>query len=470
MKKPVKIVKDEHYIQLLEFALNQVSEAIYINDDDGIILFVNSEAEKSDGVIFDKTVGYKEADVFDTKSHITVFDSGVPILDEVVPYTTPDGKYKMALHNVYPYFHNGQISGTVSVSKDITQVDQYMMKIFQLQQQMQVKKKGDFKNGTSYTFEQIIGKSMAILKTINVAQKAAQYKANVLIIGETGTGKELISQSIHNASSNRDEPFVGLNCAAVPENLIESILFGTSKGAFTGAQETQGLFESAGNGTLFLDEIDSMSKGMQAKLLRALQEQKIRRIGSNKEIPIHCRVISATNADINKAIQNNDFRSDVYYRLASIIIEVPPLRNRTGDIEVLSKYFIEHFKEIYNTKIRSISSEALKIMSKYSWPGNVRQLEKMIERIVLLAEPNEKMIKPSHLSPEVFQGEMKIPTEKRHFDLNNLVDEYETMLIQTCLEENNNNLSATARHLNIHRNSLYKKLKRLNIQFDENNE
>ena len=271
-------------------------------------------------------------DSYGTDNHHKVIVQGRPIVNEKTTYTTTEGNIKFVHHSVYPCLHRGEVKGSFSISKDISKVDNYISRIYQLQQELKGRDRQPSRNGTTYSLDSIIGKSLPMLKAIKAAQRASRFQTNVLICGETGTGKELFAQGIHNASAYKDEPFVGLNCAAIPENLLESTLFGAVKGAYTGAQSTPGLFEQAGKGTLFLDEIDSMPKSMQAKLLRAIQERRVRRIGGKEEIPVDCRIISATNVNIDEALQENMIRPDIYYRLASVVIEIPPLRERKGDI------------------------------------------------------------------------------------------------------------------------------------------
>lgn len=463
--------KDIHYTNLLETVLDHISEAIYISAEDGRILFINREAELTDGINRDEFIGLTEEEVYKTQNHQYVVDHKRPILNEKITYTAQDGQVKLVLHSVYPYEVNGEIKGSFSISKDITKVDKYISKIYQLQQELKIRKMETAKNGTRYTLDDIIGKSVPMLKAIQAAHKAARFHTNVLICGETGTGKELFAQGIHNASAFKDEPFVGLNCAAIPENLMESTLFGTVKGAFTGAQDTTGLFEQAGKGTLFLDEIDSMPQGMQAKLLRALQEKKVRKIGGKEEYPINCRIISATNDDIEQALAENKIRSDIYYRLSSIVLEIPPLRSRKGDMAYLIRHFIKKCHELYGTSIEDIDDEALKIIQEYTWPGNVREMENLIEGIVILAGDEGKIIKPGNLPERLRRNwnDKKGTADKKtkQVDLNALIDDFERNLILDALKGNKGNLSATARSLSIHRNVLYGKMERLGISWQE---
>lgn len=238
-----------------------------------------------------------------------------------------------------------------------------------------------------YDFSNIIGESAEIRKTIEEVQKIANAKSNVLILGETGTGKELIARAIHFNSHRASMPFIPINCSAIPENLLESELFGHVKGAFTGAIiSKKGLFEEANGGTIFLDEIADLSLRLQAKLLRVLEDHEIRPVGGNQSQKINIRFIAATNRDIVKEITEGRFREDLYYRINVILIKLPALRDRSDDIILLAKHFIKKYADEIGKHIKDISEEAIKRLSSYHWPGNVRELQNIMERAVLIAE------------------------------------------------------------------------------------
>ncbi len=248
--------------------------------------------------------------------------------------------------------------------------------------------------------DSIIGDHPKIREVFRVIHKIAPTTSTVLIYGESGTGKELVARAIHDASPRREDPFFAINCAAIPESLIESELFGHEKGAFTGAASREiGLFEAASGGTLFLDEIGEMNVAMQAKLLRAIQEKEIRRVGGKVNIPIDVRIISATNRDLEGETRKGTFREDLYYRLNVIRINLPPLRERGSDLAALADFFLRKFSAAAGLPMKGISKPALKILMNYSWPGNVRQLESVIERGVLMAESDTIM--PEDLPAEV---------------------------------------------------------------------
>lgn len=247
-----------------------------------------------------------------------------------------------------------------------------------------------------YDFTKIIGESSAIQKVISEVKKIADARSNVLLLGETGTGKELISRAIHFNSSRADKPFIPINCSAIPENLLESELFGHVKGAFSGAiTSKKGLFEEASGGTVFLDEIGDLSIGLQSKLLRVLEDHEIRPVGGTQSIKVDLRFISATNKDIERGLKEGWFREDLFYRINVITIRLPSLRERREDIKILTNYFIQKYSKELAKNVDKIDEEALDILQSYHWPGNVRELQNIIERAILISDGNT--IKAEHL-------------------------------------------------------------------------
>jgi DNA-binding NtrC family response regulator len=248
-----------------------------------------------------------------------------------------------------------------------------------------------------------IGESPAIRKVLQTVERVADTRTTVLITGESGTGKELIARMLHERSSRADKPFVALSCAAIPETLLEVELFGAVKGAYTGADADRvGKFEAADGGTLFLDEIGDIPPLIQVKLLRVLQEREIERLGSNTPIPIDVRLVTATNRDLEAAVESGAFRSDLYYRLQVVHIHLPPLRERREDIPLLADYFLRKFAEENGRALRQISPEAMRLLQNAWWKGNVRELENVIESAVVLAPPDAQTLLPEHL-PATFQ-------------------------------------------------------------------
>ncbi len=319
-----------------------------------------------------------------------------------------------------------------------------------------------------YRFENIIGDSEKMQKVFEVIEKVADSDSTILILGESGTGKELIAKAIHYNSYRRDGPFIPVNCAAIPSELLESELFGHEKGAFTNAIRTRiGRFEMANGGTIFLDEIGDMSPVLQSKLLRVLQDRQFERIGGIKTIKTDIRVIAATHQDLKLAVEQKRFREDLYYRLNVIPIHLPPLRERKSDIPLLAHHFLEHFNKTKKKKIKGFTKEAIEKLMQYNWPGNVRELENTIERVVILLDGD--FITPQDL-PEKFQNltrdnllqEIIIPDAG--ISLEEAVNEFEKRLILQALQKTGWIKNKAARLLNLNRTTLIEKIKRQNIQ------
>lgn len=297
-----------------------------------------------------------------------------------------------------------------------------------------------------FTIDGIVGHSLAMRGVIEIIKKISQSPATVLITGESGTGKELIAKAIHYNSSRDTKPFTAINCAAVPESLLESELFGYEPGAFTGANSRKiGLFEATNGGTLFLDEIGDLPPMTQPKILRALQEKEIRRIGGRETIKIDVRIITATNKDLEKEMKENRFREDLYYRLRVISIELPPLRERKEDLPELIRFFIERYNGEFGKRIGRVEDNAMKALSEYHWPGNIRQLESVVERAVLMCESNT-------ISLMDIKGELRFSQQQDIFDivipdsgLN--FEEFEKQLLKKAMAKANNVAAKAARLL-----------------------
>jgi len=297
---------------------------------------------------------------------------------------------------------------------------------------------------------------------------AAPTNGRVLIYGESGTGKELVAHALHYQSLRSSSPFVEVNCAAIPDELIESELFGHVKGAFTGATSHKvGKLEKADGGTLFLDEVGDMSLKTQAKVLRALEEQRFEPVGASSPITVDARVIAATNKNLDQEMENGNFREDLFYRLNVIPFHVPPLRERTEDIPVLTEFFIKEFSTLYGRKPKEISKEAMEVLLQYPWPGNIRELRNLVERIVIMTLPIK--IELRHLPPVVLQkGTLSFNGPSEPKSLLEARIAFDRDFILKKLEENNGNVSRTAEALGIERSHLYRKLKSLKINFERN--
>ncbi len=316
---------------------------------------------------------------------------------------------------------------------------------------------------------EIVSQDEKMKEVFDIIQKVAYTTTTVLIVGESGTGKELVARAIHRAGPRREKPFVAINCASIPAELMESELFGYEKGAFTGAYaQTIGKFEYADGGTLFLDEISTLKPELQAKLLRVIEEKRIQRIGSARPIPVDVRIIAATNMDLKKMVEEGKFRQDLYFRLNVLPIQLPPLRERKDDIPLLLDYFVKKFNEKYRRKVKGFSPEAVEALKQYQWPGNVRELENLVERLVVLSD-GEKTITLSDLPVEVLVGKdelEEIPVAE--LGLIKAREEFERRLISKVLELTGGNQSETARILKIHRNTLLQKMEQLGLKKKRN--
>ena len=366
--------------------------------------------------------------------------------------------------SLLPIMHNGQFRGTIVIG-----IFDYLQKITGLHtpEENISYYKEEIKRlwGAKYSFDSIMGNSLAIVEAKRQAWDIAATNYPVLITGETGTGKELFAHAIHNDSPHKNGPFIAVNCASIPENLVESELFGYEAGSFTGAQKggKPGKFELANHGTIFLDEMSDLPIYMQAKLLRVLQEHEVERIGGTKVIPVDARVISASNQDLTALVQKGLFREDLYYRLNVFNVEVPALRERSEDIAGLSYFFISLFNNEVGTCIEGISDEALALMMRYNWPGNVRELKSTIERACLDAKTG--LLQPVNL----YYLQDRLRTERAEEESDTIMTisaarrQAERKVILQALEKADGNKKLACEMLDINRTTFYKKLKELDL-------
>jgi DNA-binding NtrC family response regulator len=315
----------------------------------------------------------------------------------------------------------------------------------------------------------MVAESPAMLQIFRQVREVAKHEnATVLITGDSGTGKELVAQAIHNLSPRNTQPFVAINCGSLPFNLLETELFGHERGAFTDAKSRKvGLFEQADQGTIFLDEIGEMDLSLQVKLLRVLEDRKLRRLGGSRNIDIDVRIIAATNADLKAAIENKEFREDLYYRLNVFPIHIPPLRERREDIQTLLEYFLQRFSREFKRSIGAFSSEAVELLQRYHWPGNVRELRNVVERICIMH--NVEKIQATHLPREIWEGppqsevpfSYEIPPEG--IVLDDVIGQVEKELVEKAFRITAGNVAKTARLLNLPRGTLRYKLEKYQL-------
>jgi arginine utilization regulatory protein len=460
------------YIELIEILRNYVDEGIHVIDTTGTTILYNKSMEYIEGLEAEDVVGKKVFDVFpslneNTSTLIRVLNSGEPIIEKYQSYVNKKGYNITTVNSTIPIKRDGQIIGAVEIAKDITRTKELYDRIIQLTE----RNKNVNKLSDKYMFENITGCSPKFIKAIDMAKKAANSASTVLIYGETGTGKEVFARSIHNESLRRGNPFIGINCAALPGGLLEGILFGTVKGGFTGAIDRPGLFEQAHGGTLLLDEINSMSINLQAKLLRVLQEGYIRRVGDVKDIKIDVRIIATTNEEPNEAIARGNLRKDLYYRLGVISIYIPPLRERKDDIQLFVKNFMKKYNQELIKDVWDAADEVYDAFMSYSWHGNVRELKNYIEGAMNMVDGH--ILKKEHFTPRVqeilFKEEFYQSTNlsTNDYTFENSLDDYlsnlEEKIIVSTLEKCGNNISEAARILKIKRQTLQHKMKKYNI-------
>ncbi|TGE32009.1 PAS domain S-box protein [Desulfosporosinus sp. Sb-LF] len=460
--------------QVFRQLFNSIEEGVIVTDCEGKIIFYNSEMAKLEDLISENVVGKYLTEVYDavtveSSEHLRVVFTKEPVLDKHKTYFTNQGKEVNIVASTFPVVENGEVVAVYSVCKNITKYKELLTKTMQLQDQIGLEgldERGN--NGTRYTFASIVFSSPVMQSLIDSAKKAALADGFILVFGETGTGKELVVQAIHNHSARKYEPFVAINCAAIPETLLESILFGTAKGAFTGAVESKGLFQQAGNGTLFLDELNSMSIALQAKLLRVLQEKMVRRVGGTTEIPVHCRVISSTNVDPWESVDNGSLRNDLFYRLAVMTLFIPPLKERKEDIETLIDYFLNKYQRIYGLESVLMSAELKNVFKKYQWPGNVRELEHIIEsamnmldgRNVITIDHLPHYLKSKFLSKNGAFSELY---NKGSNTLASVLREVEKQVLWEALKSHSGNITKAADSIGIARQNLQYRIKKLGI-------
>lgn len=392
----------------------------------------------------------------ETSSIMRVLRDGKPIYDQIEHLTTKHGQNVTNLYSTLPIINNGQIIGAIDLARCI-QGNERQNIVFPIK--YAIEKKG------LYHIEDIISTSSAMKVTKSKIPKIANTDSSVLIYGETGTGKELFAQAIHTYSSRHDKRFVSQNCAAIPSSLLESILFGTVKGCYTGAENRSGLFEVANGGTLFLDEINSMELNMQTKILKAIEEKKVTRIGGTEAIPIDIKIISAVNENPLVCVKEKRLREDLYYRLNVVQIDIPPLRERVGDIKYLTDHFICTYNIKMNKSVLGISDEVEEIFMNYSWPGNVRELKNIIEGAfnIIGSRFIQKTDLPSYLTHRFEAEKRKFEKDMENMSLSEKVCRYEKKLIIQALDSTHS-LAEAAKKLNISKQALSYKLSKYELK------
>lgn len=449
-------INDREMLNILEHMVdNPYMGVVYINTDCEILL-VNETFANILGLERDNLIGLHIQEIMPKSRLPQTVKTGETNLCEMC-----NVNHQEMVSMRIPIYNNGKIVGAMAKTLFLDMSAAKLM--VDLISSNEENNHELTKYRSKYTLEDIIGNNHRIVRMKTWCVQVANNISNVLIIGESGTGKELYAHAIHNAGIRRHYPFVRINCACIPENLLESELFGYEEGAFTGALKggKKGKFELADRGTIFLDEIGEMPLSMQTKLLTFLQEREFERIGGSDPIKSNARVIAATNTDLEKAVADGRFREDLYYRLNVATFMLPPLRDRTDDIELLVNHMIPKLNEKLGTFIKNIEPDALDMLIQYQWPGNIRELENLLERAINLAAlDGDISLFPRHF-PTLKNA--AVIEEKQPSTLNEAIESLEYQLIMRTLRSNNYNKTLTARLLDIHPSVLYRKLKKYNI-------
>ena len=453
---------DDELRLILWTIINSIEDAISVVDENGIGILFNKA--------YCKLTGLRETDVLNKPAavdiaegesvHMRVLQTGQSIKGTPMKV----GPYKRhVVVSCAPLVMNGLLRGSVGIIHDVSEIRALMEELQRTKQKVRQLE-------SKYSFNDIIGESVALKQAINLAQVAAVTPASVLLRGDCGTGKELFAHAIHEASPRRDQQFIRVNCSALPETLLESELFGYTEGAFTGARKDgkKGLFEEASGGTIFLDEVGSMELSLQAKLLRVLQEGEIVRIGEARPIPVDVRIIAATNADLEALIIAGKFRKDLYYRLNVFPILIPPLDERSGDVPLLAQYYLNRMGQDYNRLGANLSKDAAMALQQFHWPGNVRELKNVIARALINLKQGETTVEVHHLmfslTAGLLSGEQEHNCKYNGESLEELQAHFEKGVLLNALHANDGNKTEAAKALNISIRNLYNKLNRHGIK------
>lgn len=459
----------EYKLLFLEL-IKYINEGVHVIDSQGKTIIYNERMADLEKLTGKEVINKPFQDVFKDVADSTLLKSlnkKTVIKDKNQAYINKYGKEITTINTTIPIIDEENVVAALEIAHNITQIKEMTDTILELQKDIHQPGESKNKRIKEYRFHNITGNSESFKKTIEIAKRASKTDASVFIYGETGTGKELIAQSIHFDGIRKTRPFIAQNCAAIPDSLLEGLLFGTAKGGFTGAIDREGLFEQANGGTLLLDEVNSMPYDTQAKLLRVLQEGYVRRVGGTKDIPIDVRIIASSNELPEKIIESGKVRKDLYYRLNIITINIPPLRERRDDILVLADRFIEKYNEKLGKDIWILSDKTKEKLLHYDFPGNVRELENIIMGAMSLLD-NEHVITDNYISinptSEISKNMLDFGNNVKELGLNILIESVEKEIIEKVYIENNRNITKAAEALRIKRQTLQHKLKKYDIK------
>jgi len=462
-------MKAKEYTLIMQKILHMVDDGVHVLDNKGNTIIYNEAMSKLEKMETKDVLKKPFSEVFknlnlENSTLLKALETRQSTINKKQTYLNKDGKEITTINTTVPVIIDDKVRAVVEVAKNITKIQEMSNTILELQKEIEKPAKAKSTKIKKYNFNNIIGQNVKFVEVIDRAKKASNSSASVFIYGETGTGKELIAQSIHFDGTRKENPFIAQNCAALPESLLEGLLFGTSKGGFTGAVDRAGLFEQANGGTLLLDEINSMPYELQAKLLRVLQENYIRRVGGTKDIPIDVRIITTSNERPEHIIATGKVRKDLFYRLNIIPLNVPPLRNREDDIIMLAEKFVNKYNTKYNKTILIISDDAKEKLLHYDYPGNVRELENIIMGALSMVE-DEHVLTGNHL---IIEDIGRVVTEHSVNEIGKEgIDDYlgnlEKEIIIKALAKNNFNITKAAHVLKIKRQTLQHKIKKYKV-------
>lgn len=464
-------MRAKDYITIMQNILQHVDEGVHVLDEKGNTIIYNESMSQLEKMDSKDVIKKPFKDVFknlnkDNSTLLKALETKKSTYNKKQTYLNKDGKEITTINTTVPIIIDNKVKAVVEVAKNITKIQEMSHTILELQKEIEKPEKAKSKKIKTYNFKNIIGQSENFVEVINKAKKASNSPASVFIYGETGTGKELIAQSIHFDGVRKNKPFIAQNCAALPESLLEGLLFGTSKGGFTGAVDRAGLFEQANGGTLLLDEINSMPYELQAKLLRVLQENYIRRVGGTKDIPIDVRIITTSNERPEQIIANGKLRKDLYYRLNIIQLNIPPLRERRDDIILLAEKFIHKYNELFNKNILVLDDTAKEMLLNYDYPGNVRELENIIMGAMSMVEDEHVLTGDNLMIEENSLGGFSnnYYNDVGECGINDYLENLEKEIIVKTLKKHNNNVSKSAEFLKIKRQTLQHKIKKYQVK------
>jgi arginine utilization regulatory protein len=459
-----------HEINASQFLLclfEHYHEGVLITDKDGVLIYYNRALGLLDGLDSREVLGRAVTEVYQLDETQSTTMQAIrlarPVINRPHFYKARNGRLVNSISSAYPLFDHNALVGAVCTVADYSS----LMANVSLSQDMAREQRPPGPPPATPPFEALIYRHEAMKAAVEMARRAAATPSSVMLVGETGVGKELFARAIHHEGPRKAGPFLAVNCAAIPSTILEGILFGTTRGTFTGAVDKAGLLELAHGGVLFLDELDSLPVELQPKLLRVLQERQVRRLGAGQEAPVDLKIISAVNDSPFKAIEQGRLRPDLFYRLGVVIIPLPPLRERREDIKPLLNHFLKKLGCLLGRQARRFSPEAFRLLEAHPWPGNVRELEHMVEAVLNVIPPLETVIQPEHLKTILSLTRVAAPPPDRLYDASEVggseagTDELD--LLTRALRLSRGNVARAARSLGYSPQRLHYRLKKLGL-------